>query len=251
MTSFRFRDFLWILFGAAALIGPPAVWVVVNFSGSMLFIPALNEWTGPLGYLGSAMAVFAVVLLAAVAIRKRSVREAAGVAIYVGSGALLALIVALGSLLLADSLPIQFSESTTAVNRTRLHQIYLDVLGSTMPTTHEFLMRRTWQVNEYGFAPKEHDLPNWFVWRLWDEFGLPMRCCGVPFGIGADVLSVRPTPGQIFPVLLPEFIPRLRIFAVPFAVNTLFFAGLLYAVPRLPGWIRARHRAMRRSMPPL
>lgn len=242
MTSLSFRDFAWILIATAVLTAPPMVWVVVNFRGPMLFTPGFDEWTGPLRYLGSVLAVFAVVLLAAVAIRRRSVREAAGIAIYVGSGAFLAIVVAFGGLLLADPSPTRFLEPTTAIDRNRFHQIYQEVLGSTMPMTHEFLMRRTWQVDEYGFAPKERDLPNWLPWQLWDEFGLPMRCFGVPYGLGADDWPVRPTPRQILAALLPEFLPRLRIFVVPFTVNTLFFAGLLYAVPRVPGWILARHR---------
>jgi hypothetical protein len=173
------------------------------------------------------------------AIRKRSTLELAKLAVLTGTAALLTSVVGLGALLTVPTAPAMTFEPTPVINRTKAAELYhRESFGATRSLDSEFVMRRSVQMDEYGIQSTNRSSSGWRPWQLWEEYGLPMRCFRSTFIIETP----RPPRREVFGLIFSETIPRLELLPIPFFLNVLIYAGVIFAVPRVPCWIISRHR---------
>lgn len=228
----------WFCLAILLAFGPPMMWFVANLRGPDNYRRNADQVTGPLGYLACVGIAIAVVVVVALALRKRSATELGKLMIVVGSGALATTILAFAALLTLPTSPARDFGPTPVIDMTRFSRMYYELYGATGAADSEYVMRRSWQLDEYGIQSREKNLPGWRPWQVWQEFGVPVRCFWSPFGVD----SPRPQLRVFLGLLCSEIIPRLRLLPIPFFVNTLFYAGLILTLPKIPSWIIARHR---------
>lgn len=206
---------------ALLLIAPAGAWSVVNLGWAERSVNALDELREPLWYIGCVGIAIAPVVLVALAIRRRSNAELAGLCAIIALGALASTMTAFG--LAFRSSPVNYAEPIPVDDLTRFTRLYYRMHDvNSMGHAHAF-MRKSWRFDDYGLIGKQPYIV------LWEEYGVPLRCFRSPLGMDFDNHEM-----QVF--------RRIEIIHIPFIANTLIFAAVLFVAPRFPMWVTRRYR---------
>ncbi|NQY92322.1 MAG: hypothetical protein HRT46_11800 [Deltaproteobacteria bacterium] len=132
-------------------------------------------------------------------------------------------------------------EPTPVTNRTAFAKARAHAFGGAINHSGdgEYVMRRSWRLDEYGVKPSTGPARQAGVWRLpWEEYGFPLRCVRSQYHFGWP----RPNLARLTE-WAPRILSNIAVDRVAFTVNTLIYAALIVLFSRGPRWITWLRRA--------
>jgi hypothetical protein len=223
--AYRLPLALWGALAALLTFAPAVAWYVASVWSPNLAHSALDLAANPAWYVACIGLASASLAIVALAIRRRTGAEMMSLCAIVALGAALNTAIAFGVAFRPS--PQAYWEPTPVHDMTRFTRLFYAMHRVNSMGHSRAFARKSWRLDEYGVRPSSVSTAQTFV-VLWEEYGLPFRCYRSPLGM-------NPEHGA-------EVLRRLEIVPLPFIANTLLYAMLILAAPRIPRWVVARYR---------